>query len=54
MEMKCVSCGIKIENQRNWVEFLCPNCGKIKIIRCEKCRALGNEYLCSSCSFKGP
>jgi predicted RNA-binding Zn-ribbon protein involved in translation (DUF1610 family) len=52
--MKCVSCGVKIENQQNWVEFICPKCNKTKIIRCEKCRKLGNEYICNSCEFKGP
>lgn len=52
--MKCSSCGVRIENQKNWVQFECPGCGKAKIIRCEKCRSLMNVYECSNCSFKGP
>lgn len=52
--MKCSSCGVRIENQKNWVQFECPGCGKTKIIRCEKCRSLMNVYECSNCSFRGP
>jgi len=52
--MKCSSCGTNIENQQNWVEFACPSCSKNKIVRCERCRKLNNEYECGSCKFKGP
>ncbi len=52
--MKCSSCGVNIENQKGWVEFGCPGCGKAKIIRCGKCRKLTNVYECGSCGFRGP
>ncbi|MHA2106714.1 MAG: zinc finger domain-containing protein, partial [Candidatus Hodarchaeales archaeon] len=26
--------------------FPCPSCGMIPIIRCERCRKLGNRYIC--------
>ena len=52
--MNCTSCGINIETQKNWVEFSCPSCGKSKIIRCERCRKIVNNYQCKSCKFKGP
>jgi predicted RNA-binding Zn-ribbon protein involved in translation (DUF1610 family) len=52
--MKCTSCGTRIENQKNWVEFDCPSCSKTVIIRCEKCRTLMNVYECPDCKFQGP
>lgn len=52
--MKCSSCGTRIENQKNWVEFDCPRCGKTEIIRCEKCRKTMNVYECPNCNFQGP
>jgi predicted RNA-binding Zn-ribbon protein involved in translation (DUF1610 family) len=52
--MKCTSCGKRIETEQNWVEFTCPKCGKEKIIRCEKCKALQNSYACPKCGFEGP
>jgi predicted RNA-binding Zn-ribbon protein involved in translation (DUF1610 family) len=52
--MKCASCGKRVEAEKYWVEFTCPKCGKEKIIRCEKCKRLENQYKCSKCSFKGP
>ena len=52
--MKCTTCGTKIENQKNWVEFECPSCGKSAIIRCERCRKLVNVYECPNCKFQGP
>ena len=52
--MKCSSCGVNVLNQKNWVEFGCPDCGKTRIVRCEKCRKLSNNYECGSCNFIGP
>ncbi|MEE9323130.1 MAG: zinc finger domain-containing protein [Candidatus Aenigmarchaeota archaeon] len=52
--MNCTSCGIKIETQKNWVQFDCPSCRKAEIIRCERCRRLVNTYECPSCKFIGP
>ncbi len=54
MLMKCTNCGIRIEAERVWVEFPCPKCGKVKIIRCDKCRRLENTYKCPECGFVGP
>ena len=53
-EMRCASCGKRIESERFWVEFDCPKCGKIKIIRCEKCKRMVNTYTCPKCGFVGP
>ena len=54
IEMKCSSCGKRIEAERDWVKFDCPKCGKSVIIRCEKCKRLENSYICPDCEFKGP
>ncbi|MEX2721761.1 MAG: zinc finger domain-containing protein [Candidatus Wukongarchaeota archaeon] len=35
-------------------KFPCPNCGAITIVRCSRCRKLGNSYKCPNCSFWGP
>jgi predicted RNA-binding Zn-ribbon protein involved in translation (DUF1610 family) len=51
--MKCVSCGKKVETEPVWVEFICPGCGKEKIIRCDKCKRMENPYTCK-CGFTGP
>ena len=53
-DMKCVSCGRKVESEQNWVEFKCPGCGKTRILRCEKCKKLENQYTCEKCGFVGP
>lgn len=53
-ELICTSCGQRIENQRGWVRFHCPQCGKETIYRCERCKALENQYQCSKCKFMGP
>ena len=45
----CVSCGKKVETENYWVEFDCPECGKEKITRCERCRRLANVYKCTKC-----
>ncbi|NOX71583.1 MAG: DUF1610 domain-containing protein [Candidatus Micrarchaeota archaeon] len=52
--MKCVSCGIDVEVQDNWVQFSCPSCGETQIVRCEKCKQMGNPYRCEKCGFVGP
>ncbi len=52
--MKCSSCGRRIEAEESWVQFPCPNCGKSKITRCEKCKRVENSYRCESCKFEGP
>ena len=53
-EMLCSSCGKRIEAERFWVKFPCPNCRKEDIIRCEKCKTRENKYACSICKFEGP
>jgi predicted RNA-binding Zn-ribbon protein involved in translation (DUF1610 family) len=53
-EKKCLSCGRRVEAERDWVEFTCPGCGKVKILRCGKCKRLENTYLCPGCKFEGP
>ncbi|MCD6590755.1 MAG: DUF1610 domain-containing protein [Candidatus Aenigmarchaeota archaeon] len=50
----CSSCGVKVETMDNWVEFHCPSCGKTTIVRCSRCRKLGNTYECESCGVIGP
>ncbi|MBR9707544.1 MAG: RNA-binding protein [Candidatus Diapherotrites archaeon] len=51
-EKTCVSC--KKTVYQKYVEFPCPKCAKNKVIRCEHCRALSNEYTCTECGFVGP
>jgi len=53
-ELKCTSCGKRVETEKNWVGFKCPQCGKGNIIRCEKCKKLENSYKCPECGFEGP
>jgi predicted RNA-binding Zn-ribbon protein involved in translation (DUF1610 family) len=36
------------------VVFKCPNCGKVEIIRCNKCRKMSVPYVCPICGFQGP
>lgn len=50
----CTSCGRPITPYERGVRFKCPNCGKITIWRCAKCRKLGNLYVCPNCGFEGP
>ena len=52
--MKCTNCGINIESENVWVGFPCPKCGKGKILRCDRCRKLENQYKCEDCGFVGP
>ncbi|MEM4587774.1 MAG: zinc finger domain-containing protein [Candidatus Jordarchaeales archaeon] len=50
----CSSCSRPIHPDTGGVKFPCPNCGKITIWRCYKCRQLGNPYKCPVCGFEGP
>lgn len=36
------------------VKFVCPNCGKGIIIRSNRERNLGLEWICPVCGYKGP
>jgi hypothetical protein len=36
------------------VKFNCPNCNEFPIVRCSKCRNLGNLFRCHNCNFTGP
>ena len=49
---KCTSCNSKIVEGAT--RFMCPNCGKVEIIRCKQCKKLGAKYKCSNCGFEGP
>ncbi|MFP3195520.1 MAG: zinc finger domain-containing protein [Caldivirga sp.] len=50
----CTSCGSPIAPFKRATHFLCPNCGKYEIWRCERCRREGNVYKCPVCGFEGP
>jgi Zn-ribbon RNA-binding protein len=52
--IKCSSCNVDLTNMTGSVEFDCPNCGKVKIIRCGDCRTKAIKYKCSECGFEGP
>ena len=52
--VRCTTCGVSVDSDRIWVEFSCPACHKEKIIRCERCKRLENQYTCESCGFIGP
>ncbi|MDI6885047.1 MAG: zinc finger domain-containing protein [archaeon] len=39
---------------KGFTVFPCPNCGKIEIGRCAKCRKQSNLYKCAECGFVGP
>ncbi|MHA1990442.1 MAG: zinc finger domain-containing protein [Candidatus Hodarchaeales archaeon] len=36
------------------VRFDCPECNQFLIIRCGRCRNLGNQFKCHNCGFSGP
>jgi predicted RNA-binding Zn-ribbon protein involved in translation (DUF1610 family) len=42
----CSSCRKPFTPGEYGVEFPCPNCGKVTIRRCKKCRKLGVKYEC--------
>ena len=50
----CSSCGRVIAPDDKPVTFYCPNCGKVEIIRCSKCRKQTVKYTCPICGFTGP
>ena len=50
----CTSCNRNVKPYERGVRFLCPNCGKAEIWRCERCRKMGNTYVCPVCGFEGP
>ncbi len=50
---RCTSCHREV-NPGEYVEFRCPACGEVTIVRCSRCRAIGNEYVCPVCGFVGP
>jgi predicted RNA-binding Zn-ribbon protein involved in translation (DUF1610 family) len=47
----CSSCG---RQTKDYTAFKCPNCGESEIIRCQHCREILNEYVCSKCGLRGP
>ncbi|MBW3013611.1 DUF1610 domain-containing protein [Candidatus Woesearchaeota archaeon] len=49
----CSTCKVRITNSIGSVKFKCPNCGEAEIIRCSHCRAIGANYECPKCGFKG-
>ncbi len=52
--MECGSCGMNVRAKKNFVRFMCPECGEGEIIRCFNCKMLSNKYECGKCSFVGP
>lgn len=50
----CLSCNKRITNDAGSVNFKCPNCGKMDIIRCSDCRKIAVKYTCPECGFSGP
>jgi predicted RNA-binding Zn-ribbon protein involved in translation (DUF1610 family) len=54
MKYKCTSCHAEIAPREHAARFLCPNCGDVELVRCEKCRKLSNPYKCEKCGYEGP
>ena len=52
---RCSACG-KVIHPRDIsaTALICPNCGKGIIIRCQKCRRLGNIATCEICGYEFP
>ncbi|MDT7875443.1 MAG: zinc finger domain-containing protein [Sulfolobaceae archaeon] len=50
----CSSCKRLLHPREKGVEFMCPSCGEVKIIRCYYCRKQGVTYVCPKCGFEGP
>ncbi len=53
-KLVCISCKKEISNSQGTVKFLCPNCSKYEIIRCQHCREIATKYKCPECGFYGP
>lgn len=54
MSFKCSTCGVEVTTKKNFVKFMCPNCGKELIVRCSTCKAMSNKYTCPGCNWTGP
>ena len=50
----CSSCKKQITNIVGTADFMCPKCGKEKIVRCKECRKIAAKYKCKECGFVGP
>ncbi|RLG47903.1 MAG: RNA-binding protein [Thermoproteota archaeon] len=53
-DLKCTSCGRKVDYVKGVVTFTCPSCGEAEIVRCPTCRKQANPYTCPNCGFTGP
>ncbi|MFX0182978.1 MAG: zinc finger domain-containing protein [Candidatus Hodarchaeota archaeon] len=52
---RCNPCQVAVmPSEHGTTRFPCPSCGMISIVRCERCRKLGNRYICPNCGFTGP
>jgi hypothetical protein len=51
---RCSSCKTAVTNVSGTVKFLCPQCSKSEIVRCERCRRFAAKYNCASCGLEGP
>ncbi|MFH0830016.1 MAG: zinc finger domain-containing protein [Candidatus Aenigmatarchaeota archaeon] len=54
MPLKCMSCGVSLIGQEDFVKFPCPACGKGVVVRDKLCRLQSVPYKCPSCGFEGP
>ncbi len=50
----CSSCKKRITNMKGTTSFMCPKCGKVKIVRCGHCREIVTKFKCQECGFEGP
>ena len=48
----CTSCNKEVRSE--FASFKCPACGKAKINRCDRCKAISKLYKCPECGFVGP
>ncbi len=53
-DLICSSHNMKIANMSGSVTFMCPKCGKGKIVRSRHAREIAAKYTCPSCGFTGP
>ena len=53
-DLICLSCKKRVTNTVGTTSFICPKCGKDRIVRCKNCRQLGARYKCNECGFEGP